>query len=166
MELSIRAYAKHRNISEGAVRKALKSGRISKNQNGKINPQIADKEWQTNTDPAQIKDVKEEVKANLAVSPSTMSNVPSGSSYQQSRAIKEIYNAKLTKLQFEKESKKLISVDDVKISAFNLARITRDRILNIPDRVIPQLVNKSDIHEMKEILKTELVKALEELSKH
>ncbi len=67
--------------------------------------------------------------------------------------------------QFEKESKKLISVDDVKISAFNAARMTRDRILNIPDRVIPQLVGKTNIFEMKEILKTELIKALEELSK-
>ncbi len=43
--------------------------------------------------------------------------------------------------------------------------MTRDRILNIPDRVIPQLVGKTNIFEMKEILKAELVKALEELSK-
>ena len=63
------------------------------------------------------------------------------------------------------ESKKLISVDDVKVAAFNAARMTRDRILNIPDRVIPQLVGKTNIFEMKEILKAELVKALEELSK-
>ena len=68
-------------------------------------------------------------------------------------------------MQFEKESKKLISIDDVKVSAFNAARMTRDRILNIPDRVIPQLVGKTNIFEMKEILKAELIKALEELSK-
>ena len=69
------------------------------------------------------------------------------------------------RLQFEKESKKLISIDDVKVSAFNAARMTRDRILNIPDRVIPQLVGKTNIFEMKEILKAELIKALEELSR-
>lgn len=168
MELSIRAYAKHRNITEGAVRKALKTDRISKNKNGKIDPKIADKQWQENTDPAQVKETKtteENIREDVKASPSSiMSAPPVGSSYQQSRAVKEIYSAKLTKLQFEKESKKLISVNEVKVAAFNMARVTRDRILNIPDRVIPNLINKSDIHEMKKILKDELIKALEEIS--
>jgi len=150
MELSIRAYAKHRGVTEGAVRKAIKSGRISKKDNGKIDPNLADSQWSKNTDP---------------ISPPS-SPLSVGPSYQQSRAIKEAYNAKLTRLQFEKESKKLISVDEVKISAFNAARMTRDRMLNIPDRVIPALVGKTDIFAMKEILKTEIVKALEELSKN
>jgi len=160
MELSGRAYARHRGISETAVRKALKEGRITKNKNDKIDPKQADKQWDINTDPAQIKEVakpQEEV--------NNYNPAPLGPSYQQSRAIKEAYNAKLTRLQFEKESKKIISVDEVKISAFNVARMTRDRILNIPDRVIPQLVGKTDIFEMKEILKAELVKALEGLTK-
>jgi len=150
MELSIRAYAKHRGVTEGAVRKAIKYGRISKKDNGKIDPNLADSQWSKNTDPISA--------------PSNPLSV--GPSYQQSRAIKEAYNAKLTRLQFEKESKKLISVDEVKISAFNAARMTRDRMLNIPDRVIPALVGKTDIFAMKEILKTEIVKALEELSKN
>jgi len=167
MELSIRAYAKHRGVTEGAVRKAIKQGRISKKDNGKIDPNLADKEWSKNTDPAQIKksEAKEPTQDSSNISsPSNPLSV--GPSYQQSRAIKEAYNAKLTRLQFEKESKKLISVDEVKISAFNAARMTRDRMLNIPDRVIPALVGKTDIFEMKEILKTEIVKALEELSKN
>lgn len=167
MELSIRAYAKHRGVTEGAVRKAIKQGRISKKDNGKIDPNLADKEWSKNTDPAQIKksEVKESTQDSSNISPPS-NPLSVGPSYQQSRAIKEAYNAKLTRLQFEKESKKLISVNEVKISAFNAARMTRDRMLNIPDRVIPALVGKTDIFEMKEILKTEIVKALEELSKN
>ncbi len=163
MELSLRAYAKRRGITEAAVRKAIKQGRITKNPNGKINPLIADKEWGQNTDPAQIKSAFAEEKPDY--SQNSAPNSLSGPSYQQSRAIKEAYGAKLLRLQFEKESKKLISIDDVKVSAFNAARMTRDRILNIPDRVIPQLVGKTNIFEMKEILKAELIKALEELSK-
>lgn len=163
MELSIRGYARHRGVTEAAVRKAIKQGRVSKGKNGKINPKTADKEWGQNTDPAQIKAVFAEEKPDYSQNsaPSSLS----GPSYQQSRAIKEAYGAKLLRLQFEKESKKLISIDDVKVSAFNAARMTRDRILNIPDRVIPQLVGKTNIFEMKEILKAELIKALEELSK-
>ena len=163
MELSIRAYAKHRGVTESAVRKAINQGRISKGKNGKINPKIADNEWDKNTDPAQIKRTTPAEKPDY--SQNSVPNNLSGPSYQQSRAIKEAYGAKLLRLQFEKESKKLISVDDVKVAAFNAARMTRDRILNIPDRVIPQLVGKTNIFEMKEILKAELVKALEELSK-
>lgn len=163
MELSLRAYAKRRGITEAAVRKAIKQGRITKNSNGTINPVIADKEWSQNTDPAQIKTTFTEEKPDY--SQNSIPSTASGPSYQQSRAIKEAYGAKLLRLQFEKESKKLIPVDEVKIAAFNAARMTRDRILNIPDRVIPQLVGKTNIFEMKEILKAELVKALEELSK-
>jgi hypothetical protein len=163
MELSIRAYARHRGVTEAAVRKAIKQGRVSKGKNGKINPKTADKEWGQNTDPAQIKAAFAEEKPDY--SQNSIPNATNGPSYQQSRAIKEAYGAKLLRLQFEKESKKLISIDDVKVSAFNAARMTRDRILNIPDRVIPQLVGKTNIFEMKEILKAELIKALEELSK-
>jgi hypothetical protein len=161
MELSLRAYAKHRGVTEAAVRKAISQGRISKSKNGKINPEKADKDWDKNTDPAQIKKTTPEEKPDY--SQNSAPNV--GPSYQQSRAIKEAYSAKLIRLQFEKESKKLISIDEVKVSAFNAARMTRDRILNIPDRVIPKLVGKTDIFEMKEILKAELINALEELSK-
>ena len=164
MELSIRAYARHRGITDGAVRKAIKAGRITKNKNDKIDSELADKQWSKNTDPAQVKEIKKEEEVRQETG--NYNPAPLGPSYQQSRAIKEAYNAKLTRLQFERESKKLISVDEVKISAFNVARMTRDRILNIPDRVIPQLVGKTDIHEMKELLKLELVKALEELSKN
>lgn len=163
MELSIRGYARHRGIAESAVRKAISQGRITKGKNGKINPKVADKEWGQNSDPAQIK-----AESTLDTPDYSQNSAPTsltGPSYQQSRAIKEAYGAKLLRLQFEKESKKLISIDDVKVSAFNAARMTRDRILNIPDRVIPQLVGKTNIFEMKEILKAELIKALEELSK-
>ncbi len=164
MKLSLRAYAKHRGVSEAAVRKAIKQGRITKNSNGKVDPKTADQDWQKNTDPAQIKitDKTESVRKAQKSIRSELIEIPS---YQESRAIKEDYNARLTKLQFERESKKLIPVSEVKKSAFNTARTVRDRILNIPDRVIPQLVGKTNIFEMKEVLKTELVKALEELSK-
>ncbi|MFT6220495.1 MAG: pyruvate/2-oxoglutarate dehydrogenase complex dihydrolipoamide acyltransferase (E2) component [Rickettsiales bacterium] len=172
MELSIRGYAKHRGISETAVRKAIKAGRITKNKNDKIDSNLADNQWQKNTDPAQIKEPsksqqtakQDQEKVNGHHNISGQSPLSLGPSYQQSRAIKEAYNAKLTRLQFERESKKLISADEVKVSAFNAARMTRDRMFNIPDRVIPQLVGKTDIHQMKELLKIEITKALEGLS--
>lgn len=51
--LSMRAYARHRGVSEGAVRKAVNTGRITANADGSIDVQRADEQWQRNTDAAQ-----------------------------------------------------------------------------------------------------------------
>jgi hypothetical protein len=51
--ISIRAYGRHRGVSDAAVRKAIKTGRITPEPDGKIDPDKADAEWETNTDVAQ-----------------------------------------------------------------------------------------------------------------
>ena len=50
-ELSIKEYAEHHEVSVVAVRKAIKTGRITLNQNKKLNPKLADAEWFENTNP-------------------------------------------------------------------------------------------------------------------
>ena len=166
MEISIRAYATRKGISDTAVRKAIKSGRITLTKNGKINPALADRQWEANTDPAQVYAIKEDSPARAASS-ETASSASSGGigvSYQQSRAIREAYEARLKKLEFDERTGKLISTETVQREAFNAARKTRDMILNVPDKVIPLLIGKTDIHEMKEILRKELLRTLENLA--
>lgn len=162
MEISIRAYAAKKGISDTAVRKAIKSGRITLTKNGKINPTIADRQWEANTDPAQVYAIKKD-----DTSSETQPSTPTGGigiSYQQSRAIREAYEARLKKLEFDERTGKLISTETVQREAFNAARKTRDMVLNVPDKVIPLLVGKTDIHEMKEILRKELLRTLENLA--
>lgn len=55
MGLSIRSYAKHRGVSDKAVRKAIQSGRIAKAvlPDKSIDPALADRLWEANTDPVQ-----------------------------------------------------------------------------------------------------------------
>jgi len=54
-EMNITEYAKHRHnrglpgSTRTAIYKALKTGRISRNKNGKIFPEKADREWDTKT---------------------------------------------------------------------------------------------------------------------
>ena len=48
--LSRRAYARHRGVSHEAVRKALATGRIAAGPDGKIDPVVADRQWDTSTD--------------------------------------------------------------------------------------------------------------------
>ena len=47
--LSRRAYARHRGVSEAAVRKAITAGRIAVEPDGTIDPTVADVQWQQNS---------------------------------------------------------------------------------------------------------------------
>jgi hypothetical protein len=53
MGVSLRAYARHREASDTAVRKAIKSGRIQTEPDGTIDVDKVDKQWALNTDQAQ-----------------------------------------------------------------------------------------------------------------
>ena len=56
------------------------------------------------------------------------------------RAIIANYEARLVKLDYEERIKKLVNADEVSIAAFNSFRMFRDRMLNIPDRVVGALL--------------------------
>ena len=58
MGISIRAYGRHRGVSEAAVRKAIRAGRITPEPDGTIDPAKADSEWTRNTDVAQQRGVQ------------------------------------------------------------------------------------------------------------
>ena len=62
MNLSIRAYSRHRGCSDTAVRKAIKTGRITQESDGKINPNQADAQWISNTDNSKHRKKMVEVK--------------------------------------------------------------------------------------------------------
>lgn len=53
MGISVRAYARERGVSDAAVRKAIKTGRITPEADGTIDSVRADREWTRNTDAAQ-----------------------------------------------------------------------------------------------------------------
>ncbi|MGD7355455.1 elements of external origin, partial [Ralstonia pseudosolanacearum] len=50
MGISIRAYARHRGVSDAAVRKAIAAGRITPEADGTIDTDRADAEWARNTE--------------------------------------------------------------------------------------------------------------------
>ena len=150
--LSIRAYAKHRGVSDAAVRRAIDDGRITTLPDGQIDPEIADKQWDANTDD------KYRPKGNAVASSE------SGVSYQKSRANKELFEALLKKLEYEERSGKLVEISKMEVDAFTAARVARDKLLAIPDRVAPTLVGITDIHELKEVLRKEIITSLQNLT--
>jgi hypothetical protein len=174
MGLSIRAYARQRGVSDMAVRKAIKSGRIPKEPDGSIDPVKADAAWDRNSNPAQqhkpLQAPKPQLQQPIKPSVKPLVQQPSspktvGPDFQTSRAVKETYAAKMAKLDFEERTKGLISADEVRVSAFNLARRVRDRLLLIPHRLAAILAAEMDADKVEKLLEDELRKALEELTK-
>jgi len=150
--LTARKYADHRGVSHTAVQKAIQQGRIKAAPDGKIDVEQADRDWDRNTSP---------VNAPRATKPETATGGPT---YAQSRAVRELYLARLAKIEFEERSSKLVSRDDVTVAAFTKARTVRDSLLNIPDRVAALLAAETEPAKAHNILSEEIRKALIELS--
>ncbi len=186
MGLSIRAYAQHRGVSHTAVAKAIKAGRISVEPDGKIDPAKADAEWERNTLPSQnlntgvpkpaTKVATPPVSTPISTAPVSTREVQvpletraAAPDYQTSRAIREAYAARLAKLEFEERTGKLLNADEVKVKHFNLARLLRDRIQQIPRKVAPQIVAavvaQPDQRVVEDLLMEAIREALEELSR-
>ncbi|GAB6050809.1 hypothetical protein JCM16106_16580 [Hydrogenophilus islandicus] len=177
MGLSVRAYAQHRGVSHTAVAKAIKAGRISVEPDGTIDPAKADAQWARNTLPSQSLNIGAKKPAAKVETPpvSTPVSTPpletraAAPDYQTSRAIREAYAARLAKLEFEERTGKLLNADEVKVKYFNLARLLRDRIQQIPRKVAPQIVAavvaQPDQRVVEDLLMEAIREALEELSR-
>ena len=189
MGMGIREYAAHRGVSHVSVIKAIKTGRIQKESDGSIDPFKADSAWEKNTSPAQQRK-PDPVPVMPAPAPDNPVSVPSTKlptppvrqptqrpaepeagpstagmpNYQMSRAVRETYNAKLTRLDYEERMGKLLNAEDVAKEAFALARRVRDRLLNIPSRMASVLASETDSKAIELLLSQELRIALEELS--
>jgi hypothetical protein len=160
--LSLRTYAKHRGVAMSAVQKAIKSGRITTNQAGKIDSDIADAEWKANTRPGQ----RQAKQAPVVVREPERAEAPIGGGldYFRARAVREGYLARLAKIEFEEKTAKLISRDEVQVAAFTNGRMARDNLLNIPDRLAATLAAETDADKVHLILTGEIRKALDELA--
>lgn len=161
MKLSIAAYARHRGVSHVAVLKAIKSGRIEKEADGSIDAVKADAAWSRNTNKAQQRQHRSQPASATPTSAPAEAHlgppiVNSGPSYAQSRAVKEAYHARLAKLSYEEKSGSLIKIDAVKVSWFNILRVLRDRVLNLPDRLAPVMAAETDPKKIRDLLEEDL----------
>ena len=191
--LSIRGYARHRGVSHTAVRKALSTGRIHADAKGTIDPALADDEWASSTNlskprnsvigdprpaaprprPQPQASHRAPERPRHAPEPAHAEpgspHVSSGAgrlvgSYADSRAARELFLARLAKLEFEERSGKLVDADKVRAQTFALGRRLRDAILAMPDRLAPVLVGQSEPAVIHRLLTEDIVACLGELS--
>ena len=82
-----------------------------------------------------------------------------------SRAFREACAARMAKLDLDERIGELVKSADVKVAAFNTARIVRDRLMVLPHRLAAVLAAETDADRTEKILEGELRKALEELTR-
>ncbi len=149
MPMSQRMYARYRGVSHRAVQKALRSGRIVAEPDGRIDAIRADAMWSANTRPRGA--------------PPSPADLEAAQARAKAMAILQHYRAKMEQLRYEVETGKLVSVEKVRADVFGLARRTRDRVLGLPDRLAPRITGLTDAAEIERILTDEIRVACREL---
>ena len=100
--MSQRAYSRQRGVSASTVQKAIASGRIHTLPNGQIDSEIADAEWARNTQ-TQAPPVD-----RRGQQPEDDAEVFGASQYTKARAVREHYQARLAKIDYEERIAKLV----------------------------------------------------------
>ena len=149
MGISIRAYARHRGVTDTAVHKAIRAGRIAPEADGTIDAAKADAEWTRNSAPArsgtqaraprvavpEAADMGRETgrDAGAAALPA------GGASLLQARTVNEVVKAQTNKVRLARLKGELVERSQVVAHVFKLARDERDAWLNWPARVSAQM---------------------------
>lgn len=161
-EVSLRAYARHREVALSAVQKAIASGRITKTVAGKINIATADCQWQANTDAGRAPmgskslndwpdDIDDEVPAQESVS----------SDYQRHRAKREEIRATREQIELDMLTGASLDLASAQRIAFTAFRTLRDAVMNVPARTKDLLAAETDPARIEAMLETELAAALQ-----
>jgi hypothetical protein len=153
MGLSKSAYARHRGVSEAAIRKAVKAGRIHLEPDGTINPLKADREWEANTIRAKptkavpsldakatashgaVKDRRESLAASI-----------SSTTFLQARTAHEVLKVQTGKVRLQSLKGDLIDRQQALNHVFQLARALRDSWLNWPSRIASVMAEELNVN--------------------
>jgi len=186
MGLSIRAYARHRGVTDTAVHKAIRSGRINALADGTIDPDQADAQWERNTSAPKTGTQRPTVKvkvpevdgevggggerngAGAAINSSSGgggAGGAGGTSLLQARTVNEVVKAQTNKVRLARLKGELIDRPQAIAHVFKLARSERDTWLNWPARVSAQMAAKLelDAHTMHVALENAVREHLQEL---
>ena len=137
--MSQRAYARHRGQAKSAVDKAIASGRISTMPDGRIDSDVADREWAENTKARPPAATRRQPAARRQPE-EDQGDVFGAVQYSKARAVREHYQARIAKIDFEERIGSLVSRDEVKVAQFNIDRVRRDAMLNMADRLCASFV--------------------------
>nr|WP_220467464.1 MULTISPECIES: hypothetical protein [unclassified Wolbachia] len=147
-------WAREIGVSKQYVCYLVKKG-IIELENGLVNREQANEAVAAIRDPSQPlrrKNPENENTSNL----STM--------LLKTRIKNEMERGKLLEAKAKAEIGELVAVEEVKRDAFNVARVVRNNLLNIPNRVSALLASLSDTEKIHMALTEEITNSLQELS--
>ena len=180
--MSMREYAKHRGVSHTAVQKAVKTGRITRRKDGKIDSKRADRQWDSSTDVSKPrnsvtgkpkhrrpKDGPPRPEGSGAAGRSNGNGADEdgggGSGYVAARTVREHYLARKAKLDYEQAVGKLLDADEIRRAMYKAGRVSRDLVLTLPSRLAPILAAEIDEAKCLDILEAEVQAVCEDISR-
>lgn len=162
-------FARLFNVSEEAIRQAIKTGKIDRAKKGGV--------WKINKETEGVKfancsrsllDREQSEDARTIASKPAGVNSP-GETEQEitpynSRQQQELYKALKARLDYQKEKGKVVDVEEAKARWQGVAVAVRKYILNIPDRLAPLVAAENDARACWAILDKECRNILEDLA--
>lgn len=177
-KMSFADYARHRGVSPAAVTRAVQKGRIASEFDPATHRQVIDSEsadaaWVANSDSSKLIGAMAAAGTGGLPEPSRelsgeesepSDHASAAQSYSVSRAHREFYQARLARLNYEQKLGTLVAASEVSKQAFTAARIVREGITNIPDRLAAQLAGETEPRVVHKLLADELARVLSELA--
>lgn len=183
-----REFARHMGVSLGAVQKAIRSGRITVNEDGKIDSERAAQDWQRNTDESRrsftdlsrrrvpaVDDDSDELDDDQDL-PAAGERGESSSAaskaaredeavrqYREERALRESIRRRREEAELAEYLGQLIDVGDAKRLAYTAFRTLRDAVLNVPVRIKDLAAAETDPGRIEAMLERELAAALQQI---
>jgi hypothetical protein len=177
-KVSQREYARRLGISNEAVSRAVREGRIKKGWNAKeekIIVEYADREFgllHKSTDVSQLLTETEEATTEQSGANHEKQTVDdtgltlhSKSSYGEARRIKEIISGQLLALELKQKKGELVNRAEVYKKLYEFGQELRTSFLVIPDRTIDLILSAENRHEAHKILGDAIYEVLETITK-
>ena len=167
MGVSIREYARRRGVSDAAVRKALKQGRITAEPDRTIDVERADRAWASNTAKPRIKPASkvavEAVDETLTENDSPISS--GGTTYMRAKTANEVVKAQTNRVRLKQLKGELIDRNEAVAHVFRLARRERDAWQTWPARISSRMAAEleTDAHQLHVTLERCVREHLQEL---
>jgi len=167
--ISQRQYANYLGISNEAVSKAVKEGRIKKGwdrQAEMIIVEHADREFgllhkKTNVAPLLNNPGEDEENAK----PGTL-QLSGNSSYGEAKRVKEILHAQLVALDLKERKGELVNKDEVHKQLYAFGQQLRIALLAIPDRIIDNVLASKSRAEAHGLFASALHECLESMTRY
>ena len=169
--ISLREFARRLSVTEGAVRKAIKDGKIVQgvqyDGNGKpsILPDVAAKEWGRNFNPAYPRNEVFYAKLETAsVDGQTGAPQPQGRSLVEIKKMQAEIRLQMDAIELRKAKGELVDKKKVYAQLFAMGQEVRSAFQAIPDRVTDTVLAARDRADAHKILSDAIAEALTHLS--